>query len=87
MRNELLQRQEIERQYHNQRSKLAATDNLHREESRAYKFFWDKVGNVRGQRVLDFGCVNGWVSIRLAKCGAEVYGVDISDEFINISRE
>lgn len=35
-------------------------------------------GSLHGKRVLDFGCGGGLLSAKLAKAGAEVFGVDIS---------
>jgi len=37
-------------------------------------------------RILDAGCGTGYESMRLANLGAEVVGIDISEESINISR-
>ncbi len=36
------------------------------------------VGEVRGQRLLDLGCGNGYLSRRFARAGADVVGVDAS---------
>lgn len=38
-------------------------------------------------RVLDAGCGAGYESMRLASLGADVVGIDISDESINIARD
>lgn len=38
-------------------------------------------------RVLDAGCGTGYESMRLANLGADVVGIDISDESIRIARE
>ena len=40
---------------------------------------------VSGRRILEIGCGNGELSVWLAKNGATVYGVDISDESITIA--
>lgn len=40
------------------------------------------LGDVRGRRVLDFGCGNGWLSIILAKRGAIVDAFDLSSEAV-----
>ncbi|MBS4534315.1 methyltransferase domain-containing protein [Clostridium sp. D2Q-14] len=40
-----------------------------------------------GKRILDIGCGTGNYSIRLAKLGYEVVGIDISDEMLDIAKE
>ncbi len=42
-------------------------------------------GDCRGLQILDFGCGTGKVSRYLAKCGAKVIGVDISQREIDIA--
>jgi SAM-dependent methyltransferase len=44
------------------------------------------LGDVRGLRVLDFGCGSGENSILLARRGARVVGVDISESLIAVAR-
>lgn len=39
-------------------------------------------GEVRGLRVLDLGCGQGWFSRQLARRGAQVVGVDLSREML-----
>jgi 2-polyprenyl-3-methyl-5-hydroxy-6-metoxy-1,4-benzoquinol methylase len=39
------------------------------------------------QRLLDFGCGTGWLSLRLAQCGYHVTGIDISPDAIVAARE
>ena len=41
----------------------------------------------KGPRILDAGCGAGYESMRLTNLGAEVVGVDISEESIKIARE
>jgi 2-polyprenyl-3-methyl-5-hydroxy-6-metoxy-1,4-benzoquinol methylase len=45
------------------------------------------LGDVKGHRVLDVGCGNGYLCRKLARQGAEVTGVDLSDRFLQIARE
>jgi len=40
-----------------------------------------------GDRVLDFGCGTGWTSVMLARMGADVVGMDIAPESLEIGRE
>jgi SAM-dependent methyltransferase len=44
------------------------------------------LGDVRGLRVLDFGCGSGENSLLLARRGARVVGVDISESLIAVAR-
>ncbi|MFH1029705.1 MAG: class I SAM-dependent methyltransferase [bacterium] len=41
--------------------------------------------DVTGKKVLEIGCGNGELSVWMAKNGADVFGVDISDESIKIA--
>ena len=41
-----------------------------------------RVGDVRGKRVLDYGCGFGMLGIYLGLCGAEVWGFDLSQSAI-----
>lgn len=49
-------------------------------------FLWDALGLEEGSRVLDVGCGPGRHSLALARRGAAVTGVDISEEFIGLAR-
>jgi SAM-dependent methyltransferase len=44
------------------------------------------LGDIRGLTVLDFGCGNGENALPLARRGARVIGVDISDSLIRLAR-
>ena len=44
------------------------------------------IGNVKGKKILDAGCGNGYLSRLLAEKGAQVTGVDLSRRFIEIAR-
>ncbi len=44
------------------------------------------LGDISGLKVLDFGCGNGWLSVVLAKMGANVSGFDISKEAVRVAR-
>lgn len=41
----------------------------------------------KGMKILDIGCGTGNFSIKLAKMGCKVVGIDISDEMLNIAKE
>jgi len=43
------------------------------------------LGDIKGKNVLDFGCGNGWLSVVLAKMGANVSGFDISKEAVRVA--
>lgn len=49
----------------------------------AKKYF----GDVAGKRVLEIGCGNGELSVWFAKNGANVTGIDISDESIRVAQQ
>lgn len=43
-------------------------------------------GNVTGKRILDVGCGSGRIAIELALRGAEVVGLDVSNEILQIAQ-
>ena len=45
------------------------------------------LGSVKGKRVLDAGCGEGYLSRKLDRLGAEVTGVDFSSEMLAMARE
>lgn len=44
------------------------------------------IGNVKGKRVLDAGCGYGYYSLLLAKRGAMVTGIDVSEKMIGLAK-
>jgi 2-polyprenyl-3-methyl-5-hydroxy-6-metoxy-1,4-benzoquinol methylase len=47
----------------------------------------DAVGEVRGLRVLDYGCGYGRLGIYLALCGAQIWGFDLSPAAIETANQ
>lgn len=45
------------------------------------------IGTVRGKKVLEIGCGNGYFARMLARVGAKVTAIDVSPKFIRIARE
>jgi SAM-dependent methyltransferase len=45
------------------------------------------LGDIRGRNVLDMGCGDGWLSVILAKRGANVWGYDISSSAIETAHQ
>lgn len=54
--------------------------------SQADDFAFRLLGNLKGKKVIDFGCGGGQNSIRLAKEGAIVFAFDISEEAVKATR-
>lgn len=82
MPDQLSERQLAEKLYHDEKHRDANALVDQRKADSAYNFYWGLVGNVKGLKVLDYGCGNGWLSVLLAKSGADVCGIDISEELI-----
>jgi 2-polyprenyl-3-methyl-5-hydroxy-6-metoxy-1,4-benzoquinol methylase len=78
MYDDLQKRQEIERDYHNKKHEGSLDSETGGNVSAAYAFFNNLIDQLETGTVLDFGCGNGWLGMRLAKKGHEVYGIDIS---------
>ncbi|MBD3190661.1 MAG: methyltransferase domain-containing protein [Candidatus Heimdallarchaeota archaeon] len=47
---------------------------------------WKQLGDIKGLKVLDAGCGNGYLSRQMAKKGAEVTGIDFSKHFIGFCK-
>jgi ubiquinone/menaquinone biosynthesis C-methylase UbiE len=50
-------------------------------------YLFPALSNVKGKKILDYGCGDGWLAGELKQKGAEVKGCDISDKFIDIARK
>lgn len=49
--------------------------------------FFRLVGNVKGMRILDLSCGEGYNTRILAKMGGEVIGVDFSEKMVELARQ
>lgn len=49
--------------------------------------FMRELRNIRGKRMLDLGCGDGYYSRLMAEVGADVVGVDFSQEFIDLAKK
>ncbi len=50
------------------------------------EYAYHELGDVAGQRVVDFGCGSGANSVLLANRGAHVWGIDISEDLLRLAR-
>lgn len=50
-----------------------------------FNYFIEKINNPSGLKILDVGCGGGLLTEEFAKCGANVTGIDISNNSINIA--
>ncbi|MBI5236570.1 MAG: class I SAM-dependent methyltransferase [Deltaproteobacteria bacterium] len=82
MTEHLSERQKAEKTYHDDRYRNKSADAPIGGIDAAYGFYWRIIGGVKGLKILDYGCGNGWLSVQLAKAGADVCGIDISGELI-----
>ena len=48
---------------------------------------FEKLGDVRGKRVLDYGCGHGMAAVALARAGASTTAFDLSPGYVNEARE
>lgn len=85
MKVNVYERMKAEQQYHD--AKTIKNIQYHRGSGArsAYALFSERIGDVRGLRVGDVGCGDGWYSIKLCHGGAEVLGMDISHELLKIA--
>ena len=50
-------------------------------------YHWETLGDLRGKKVLEIGCGDGSVTVKLAKAGALVTAIDISGEMVAVTAE
>ena len=50
------------------------------------EYAYHLLGDVTGQRIIDFGCGSGANTVLLANRGAHVFGVDISEDLIRLAQ-
>ena len=50
------------------------------------EYAYHLLGDVRGRRIVDFGCGSGANSVLLARRGAHVWGVDISEDLLRLAQ-
>lgn len=75
--------QRIEKEYHDKKYKdWAVPAGYDSGIDKANDFYWGLFGDVAGLDTLDLCCGNEWLSMLLAKRGAKVWGIDISEELI-----
>lgn len=87
MNEDIMHRQQIERDYHNNKYKSDVAPSTLNLVNNAYAFYQSIIDRFTIGRILDFGCGDGWVSINLARQGHDVYGIDISIELVNKARK
>jgi len=74
---------DLSREWWDPEGKLGA---LHRINPLRFAYFTEKMGGLKGKRVLDIGCGGGILSEAFAKGGAEVTGIDLSPLSIDVAR-
>lgn len=52
-----------------------------------YKLTLKKAGNLKNKKVLDAGCGTGFYAIELAKHGAKVTGIDVSQKMLDTAKK
>lgn len=50
-------------------------------------YLFSSLGDVKGKKILDYGCGDGWLSGKLKERGADIEGCDISEKFIDIAKK
>lgn len=80
MESELSERQKAEKTYHN--NKYRKDYEVQYIDNNYHEYFFNLIDDVENLKILDFGCGDGWTSIKLVEKGANVVGIDISEELI-----
>jgi len=75
----------IESDYASRRLAIRLAASFYNKEWR-WKQIWHSLGDLKDKVVLDYGCGPGWLSVKLAERGAQVYGIDISEKCISVAK-
>lgn len=67
-------------------SKIRATVRAGRDDMRALLLSW-LPADLTGRRVLDAGCGTGLLAVEAARRGAEVVGIDVSEQLVSTGRD
>jgi 2-polyprenyl-3-methyl-5-hydroxy-6-metoxy-1,4-benzoquinol methylase len=93
------QRRRSEREYHDRQARQRSNERTRQNESLAFaddtyldhetwiRPAMDRLGEVRGMRVLDFGCGHGMAAVVLARRGARVTAFDLSAGYLDEARQ
>jgi 2-polyprenyl-3-methyl-5-hydroxy-6-metoxy-1,4-benzoquinol methylase len=87
MNTVLTERQRIEKEWHDSKFRPGVDIKDDRQIDRATKHFWATVGQPQNLTILDFGCGDGWLSVKLAKQGNTLHGFDLSEALIARARQ
>lgn len=69
------------------RADLAFTDDAYLDHETWMRPAFAKLGELRGKRVLDYGCGHGMAAVVLARAGAEVTAFDLSPQYVAEARD
>jgi SAM-dependent methyltransferase len=88
------ERLEIERLFHNQQAlqraidfdrgtaSLVFDDDYYLDHETWIRPAFNHLGDVRGKKILDYGCGHGMASVVMARRGADVVAIDLSDHYV-----
>lgn len=87
MSADLKHRHEVEEKFHDAKA-IQGVDDFYKFGALEIPdaFAVSALGDVRGKLLLDIGCGDGENSVRFAKAGASVTGIDISGEMVELTR-
>lgn len=61
-------------------------DNVRRSDEGGFAYHLYEFNKHAGELVLDIGCGNGWLVTNFAKGGAKIYGVDLTESSISLTK-
>ena len=79
-----------EKKFHDLKYTQSQAYPVHYQYNPTYKIFVkmkEKLGNIDGKRILEYGCGTGWVTAELSSMGGYIDAFDISDQAINRTKK
>ena len=84
MKKSIQERQQAEKAFHEKKFGEEKSTSHYRTgfKSDLMERFWAEMGDLNGKKILELGCGTGWLTLMMAKRGAQVSTFDISEEAV-----
>lgn len=88
--DEMAKRHQEEKEFHDVKYTTSNSSPSHYQVNPTYRIFEkikQQIGNIKGKKLLEYGCGTGWITAELAAMAGFIESFDISDEAIGKTSE